>query len=228
VTWISDANGNKCSIEYFGSEDAARKALASLKECENCINCSYCSYCSRCSYCSDCSCCSDCSECSRCSGCSGCSCCSDCSECSRCSGCSECSGCSGCSECSRCSGCSECSGCSGCSRKIGMKESAKEVSLPVVPVVPDLHAKLYAAVSQPGALEMGAWHKCEKTHCRAGWVVALAGAEGKALEEFFNTELAAMKIYSASCPGYKVNPARFYDDNDASLADMKALAEQAK
>ena len=70
---------------------------------------------------------------------------------------------------------------------------------------------------------MGAWHKCEKTHCRAGWAVAVAGEEGRKLERFFNTELAAMLIYRAA--GYQINPARFYDDNEAALADMKRLAE---
>ena len=72
---------------------------------------------------------------------------------------------------------------------------------------------------------MGGWHTCETTHCRAGWVVHLAGEAGKALEEFFNTELAAMKIYEASCPGYKINPARFYDSNEEALEDMRKLAE---
>ena len=87
---------------------------------------------------------------------------------------------------------------------------------------------MFEAVSQPGALEMGQWHECENTHCRAGWVVTLAGQVGKDLEEFFNTELAAMMIYDASCPGFKINPARFYDENEAAIADMKRLAEQEK
>lgn len=72
---------------------------------------------------------------------------------------------------------------------------------------------------------MDTWHTCEKTHCRAGWVVAVAGEQGRALESFFNTELAAMKIYAAA--GLKINPARFYDENDDALADMKKLAEGA-
>jgi len=75
---------------------------------------------------------------------------------------------------------------------------------------------------------MGAWHTCEKTHCRAGWAVTLAGIEGKALEHFYNTELAAMMIYDASDPNYRINPARFFDDNDAALADMKSLADKGK
>ncbi len=35
--WIADERGNKCSVGYFGSEDAARQALASLKNCDNCL-----------------------------------------------------------------------------------------------------------------------------------------------------------------------------------------------
>src|SRR5690348_18396171 len=89
MNWIQGDNGNRASVEYWGSEKAARNSLATLKECENCSDCS------RCSGCSDCSDCSDCSRCSDCSGCSGCSDCSDCSDCSRCSRCSRCSDCSG-------------------------------------------------------------------------------------------------------------------------------------
>lgn len=32
MTWIKDENGNRCSVEYWGSEEAARKALASLEK----------------------------------------------------------------------------------------------------------------------------------------------------------------------------------------------------
>ena len=45
------------------------------------------------------------------------------------------------------------------------------------------------------------------------------------MERRFNTLLAAMMIYDASCPGYKINPARFFDSNEDALADMKRLAE---
>ncbi len=94
-----------------------------------------------------------------------------------------------------------------------------------MPVIADIHRKIYEAVSQPGALQMDSWHKCATTHCRAGWVVALAGEAGKALEAFFDTPIAAMKIYDASDPNYKINPCRFYDSNNAALADMRRLAE---
>lgn len=72
---------------------------------------------------------------------------------------------------------------------------------------------------------MGAWHSCNTTHCRAGWVVHLAGEAGYALERFHNTPLAAQLIYRAS--GYDISPVRFYDCNDEALADMKRLAETA-
>lgn len=71
---------------------------------------------------------------------------------------------------------------------------------------------------------MSSWHSCETTHCRAGWVVRLAGDEGKALEAFHNTDLAARLIYEAS--GYKINPARFHDSNEVAMADMKRLAAE--
>jgi hypothetical protein len=53
-------------------------------------------------------------------------------------------------------------------------------------------------------------------------VVHLAGEPGMALEKRFNTELAAVLIYRES--GSSISPCRFYDDNKAALADMKARA----
>jgi hypothetical protein len=69
---------------------------------------------------------------------------------------------------------------------------------------------------------MGTWHTCETTHCRAGWVVHLAGDAGYALEQKTTTLFAAQQIYKAS--GYDISPVRFYDSNDKAMADMRALA----
>ena len=216
-TWIEDKNGNKCSVEFWGSKEAAQTALDSLK---NCSRCSDCYGCSDCSYCSRCS---DCSYCSRCSRCSYCSRCSDCSYCSRCSGCSDCSYCSRCSD---CYGCSYCSDCSRCSRlKNSRPTDAVKVS---VPIIENIHQKVYEAASNPKALDMSTWHTCQNTHCRAGWVVTLAGIEGKKLEEFFDTPLAAMKIYDASSSLPKVSPVRFFETNEIALVDMKRMAEMEK
>ena len=55
-------------------------------------------------------------------------------------------------------------------------------------------------------------------------MTTLAGPEGKRLENFLGWEVAAMAIYAES--GYEINPARFYDGNEAALADMKRLAEE--
>ena len=71
---------------------------------------------------------------------------------------------------------------------------------------------------------MDTWHTCETTHCRAGWVVHLAGKAGKELELFHNTLLAAQLIYLES--GSPINPCRFYDKNEEALSDMKERAEK--
>ena len=57
--------------------------------------------------------------------------------------------------------------------------------------------------------------------------MTLAGEAGAELERFYNTELAAMMIYDASDPSFKINPSRFYDSDDDALADMKDLAYRA-
>jgi hypothetical protein len=72
------------------------------------------------------------------------------------------------------------------------------------------------------------FHTCEKTHCRAGWVVTLAGQQGKALEQRFDSVVAAMKIYDASSTLTKVSPVRFFENNDVALNDMKRMAELEK
>lgn len=95
----------------------------------------------------------------------------------------------------------------------------------MVPIIESIHQKVFDAASAPNALAMNTWHTCGTTHCRAGWVVHLAGDAGYALERFFNTELAALKIYDASSDLPKVSPVHFYDGNEAALADMKRMAE---
>jgi hypothetical protein len=107
--------------------------------------------------------------------------------------------------------------------------------MPEIPVIENIHQKVYAAASQEGALKMDEWHKnetindegahCGTTHCRAGWVVALAGKAGRDLEQHTTTEFAAMQIYKASSQ-IRVYPQMFYVSNEASLADMKRCAEE--
>lgn len=92
---------------------------------------------------------------------------------------------------------------------------------PDVPVVANLDAAILAAVSQTGcALDMGSWHQCETTHCRAGWAITLAGEAGKALEDRVGPPAAGSLIYLASA-GYVPN---FYANNDEAMADMREAA----
>src|SRR3990167_2688685 len=88
----------------------------------------------------------------------GCWCCSDCSDCSRCSRCSGCS---------RCSDCSDCYDCSGCSNIAWLrdkenlspeppKDASDKPGFPEVPVIENIHQKVFEAVNKPEALDMSA------------------------------------------------------------------------
>ena len=95
-----------------------------------------------------------------------------------------------------------------------------------VPFIKDIHKAIYEAVSRPGALDMSTWHTCETTHCRAGWVITLAGEAGAAMEFCMGTPAAAALIYLKSDPNLEKIP-DFYAANKTALADMKRLAEVA-
>jgi len=88
--------------------------------------------------------------------------------------------------------------------------------------IKDIHKTVYAAASKEGALDMQDWH-CGTSHCRAGWVVELAGEGGKALERAIGTSAAAAMIYMASDPKLEKVP-DFYASNEGALEDMKRLA----
>ena len=72
---------------------------------------------------------------------------------------------------------------------------------------------------------MGSWHTCETTHCRAGWVVHLAGEEGKKLEKMTSTLFAAMQIYKESSD-IEVYCPRFFDTNEKAMEDIKKCAQK--
>ena len=96
-------------------------------------------------------------------------------------------------------------------------------SLKGVPIVPHIDAAILAAVEGgAGKLDMGDWHRCETTHCRAGWAIHLAGAAGAALEFAMGPASAGSLIYAASRPGKPIP--NFYCDNKAALADLRAGA----
>lgn len=97
-------------------------------------------------------------------------------------------------------------------------------ALRYAPTIPHIHRRVYKAASAPDALDMSEWHTCDTTHCRAGWVVTLAGEAGRVLERETGTAAAAALIYMASDPTFEHVP-DFYCTNEDALADMKRLAE---
>ena len=92
-----------------------------------------------------------------------------------------------------------------------------------VPVVDALDARILERISGNGCqLNMGEWHTCETTHCRAGWAIVLAGDAGAALERKYGPSAAGALIYAASRPGIPVPD--FYCDTETALADIKKHA----
>ena len=91
------------------------------------------------------------------------------------------------------------------------------------PKIENIDAKIIEAITQPGcSLDMGNWHTCETTHCRAGWAIRLAGETGYALEDRIGAAAAGALIYAASRPGVPIP--NFYANNDDALADLRKCA----
>jgi len=92
-----------------------------------------------------------------------------------------------------------------------------------IPKIANIHQSVYTAAKPEGALDMSSWH-CGTAHCRAGWVVTLAGEGGKVLEGVYGTGSAAALIYMASDPKLEKIP-HWTCSNEEALDDMKRLAE---
>jgi len=106
--------------------------------------------------------------------------------------------------------------------------------MPETPLIENIHQKVLQAVNN-GNLKMDTWHEdevkneevayCGTTHCRAGWVIALAGKEGVELEKIFGTENAAMQIYKKSSE-IRVSPTQFYKNNETAMEDIERCAKE--
>jgi uncharacterized protein YjbI with pentapeptide repeats len=95
---------------------------------------------------------------------------------------------------------------------------------PEVPVIEDLDRKILEAVTiGAGKLDMSTWHKCETTHCRAGWAITLAGAAGKEIEAKHGPHYAGVQLYRAST-GRVPN---FFAGNEAAMDDIRRCAEES-
>jgi uncharacterized protein YjbI with pentapeptide repeats len=96
-------------------------------------------------------------------------------------------------------------------------------NLSAAPVIPDIDRVIFEAVSRKGCeLRMATWHTCETSHCRAGWAVVLAGAEGEALERKIGTNAAAALIYARSRPDEPVP--NWYATDEEVMAELKAAS----
>jgi hypothetical protein len=73
-----------------------------------------------------------------------------------------------------------------------------------------------------GALNMGHWHECETTHCRAGWYIKLSGPAGQMFEAMCGSAVAGALIFSKAYPGRKVP--NFYASDSDALKDMEQNA----
>jgi hypothetical protein len=93
----------------------------------------------------------------------------------------------------------------------------------LIPKIDHIDAQILRAISADGCrLEMATWHTCDTTHCRAGWVIQLAGDSGKAMEGLIGTGTAAALIYHMSRPGHAIPD--WYASNEDALEDIKKHA----
>ncbi|MGL4598517.1 MAG: hypothetical protein ACRCYO_13450 [Bacteroidia bacterium] len=82
---------------------------------------------------------------------------------------------------------------------------------------------------------MSTWHKTEDTneegaycgtaHCRAGWVVALAGKAGRELELLTSPSFAAQMIYKHSS-NIHVSPFEFFLTNEQAMENITKCANE--
>jgi len=91
-------------------------------------------------------------------------------------------------------------------------------------VIENIHTKIHDAVKRD-TLDMSDWHICETTHCRAGFVVHIAGKEGYDLEEQTSTAFAAFQIYKKSS-SIKVSFNEFYKSNEEAMKDIERCTKE--
>lgn len=171
-----------------------------------------------------------------CWNCADCAYCQDCDSCMDCHGCRQCVRCGAAVDCQACVdsyGLHKCSACRHCARVdygdnctglLQRSEVENEEADFRLPVLVDVHQKVLEAASHTGALNMGKWHSCETTHCRAGWVVVLAGEMARRMEEICGTRIVARVIYARSSE-IRVPDWTFFETEKVALKHMVKCAE---
>ena len=100
-----------------------------------------------------------------------------------------------------------------------------KINFDEVPLVENLHGRILSAIKDGAALEMGSWHSCDTTHCRAGWAIHLAGDAGYELERIFGSPMAGALIHLKACSWMEKVP-NFYATNEDAMADIKSCAKR--
>ena len=77
-----------------------------------------------------------------------------------------------------------------------------------------------AAALQEGALEMGAWHSCDTTHCLGGWLIHQAGEVGRLLEAAVGPGIAGLMLGGVEAHSH------FYDSNEAASEWLRSVLAQ--
>ena len=94
-----------------------------------------------------------------------------------------------------------------------------------VPLLDKPYTRISEAIHRSGcSLEMSSWHKCDTTHCLAGWTVHLAGKAGYELEKLIDTPAAAALILRKSRP--KAPLPNFYAGDEAAKAFIEARRKE--
>jgi hypothetical protein len=122
-----------------------------------------------------------------------------------------CDNCVNCSRCSRCSGCSDCSHIAWLDKRENLQAdpdavAAGQIGPPPVPVIENIHQTVYAAASNPKALDMNTWHTCENTHCWAGWLGLPGPASGLSQALFKHEHRYKAMIRAALAPADRGGP----------------------
>ena len=79
-----------------------------------------------------------------------------------------------------------------------------------------IRAVAQAALATDDALHMGDWHKCDTTHCIAGWAVHLEGPVGYILEKAVGSPMAGLMLLGVEAHTH------FYDDNATARAWLQS------
>ena len=79
-----------------------------------------------------------------------------------------------------------------------------------------IRAVAQAALASDNALHMSTWHKCETSHCIAGWAIHLAGPVGYVLEKAVGAPTAGLMLLGVEAHSH------FYDDNATARAWLQS------